>query len=226
MKKRYIIAIDGPAGSGKSITARLVANKLGFLYIDSGAIYRTLTLQALREGISLEDESELVRAVQRANIEVKSTRDGFFILLNGEDVSEKIRTPEVSAHVSVVSENPKIREIITKKQREIAQGRSVVVEGRDIGTVVFPEADLKIFMQASLKERAKRRSKELQMKYYHVNIDEIEREISMRDKIDSERNASPLRKAQDAIVLDTTNLSIDEQVDFIIKKIVRIQPAE
>jgi cytidylate kinase len=222
LKKRYIIAIDGPAGSGKSITARLVANKLGFLYIDSGAIYRTLTLQALREGISFDDEAALVRAVQRANIEVQSTRDRFFIFLNGEDVTEKIRAPEVSAQVSVVSENPKVRELITEKQREIARGRSVVVEGRDIGTVVFPEADLKIYMQASLKERAKRRFKELQRKDYPINIDEIENEISKRDRIDSERDASPLRKAQDAIVLDTTNLSIDEQVDFILKKIAEI----
>jgi len=218
LKKRFIIAIDGPAGSGKSTTARLVAKKLDFLYIDSGAIYRALTLQVLRKGIHFHDQNELVKLVQNTKIKVQSTDNVFFIFLNDEDVTQEIRTPEVTAHVSVVSESPKVRAVITEKQREIAKGRSVVLEGRDIGTVVFPEADLKIYLEASLKERAKRRFKELQIKGYDIKLEDVENEISKRDKIDSERVVSPLRKARDAIVLDTTHLSINEQVEFISKK--------
>lgn len=218
MKKRFIIAIDGPAGSGKSTTARLVAKKLDFLYIDSGAIYRALTLQVLRKGIHFHDQNELVKLVQNTKIKVQSTDNVFFIFLNDEDVTQEIRTPEVTTHVSVVSESPNVRAVITEKQREIAKGRSVVLEGRDIGTVVFPEADLKIYLEASLKERAKRRFKELQSKGYDGKLEDVENEISKRDKIDSERVVSPLRKARDAIVLDTTHLSINEQVEFISNK--------
>lgn len=218
MKKRFIIAIDGPAGSGKSTTARLVAKKLGFLYIDSGAIYRALTLQILRKGISIKDEKKLVQLMQNTHIEIQYKENGYGIFLNGEDVTHEIRSPEVTAYVSVVSEIPKVREVTTQTQRDLADDCSVVLEGRDIGTVVFPEANLKIFMEASLKERVKRRFKELQINGFNINLEDVENEIVKRDKIDSKRDTSPLRKAKDAIVLDTTHLDIDEQVDFIIKK--------
>ncbi|MFQ5864102.1 MAG: (d)CMP kinase [bacterium] len=219
MKKRFVITIDGPAGSGKSTTARLVAKRLGFLYIDSGALYRAFTLEVLNQGISVDDEEALVTLLGRTRFEIANSENGCKIFLNGKDVTNDIRSQEVTANVSIVSEYPKVREVITQKQREIADRHSVVLEGRDIGTVVFPDADLKFFMVASLRERAKRRFSELQSKGIKTKLDEVERDIVRRDKHDAERKISPLSKASDAILLDTTNMSIDEQVEYVVQKV-------
>ncbi|MFQ5824602.1 MAG: (d)CMP kinase [bacterium] len=221
MKKRFVIAIDGPAGSGKSTTARLVAKRLGFLYIDSGAMYRAFTLEALKKGISLNDEKALVTLLHFTKFDIANSEYECLIFLNGENVTHEIRSPKVTANVSVVSEYPKVREVITQKQREVADDHSVVLEGRDIGTVVFPDADLKIFMKASLKERAKRRFNELQINGIKTEQKDVEREIARRDKYDTKRQISPLRKASDAIILDTTNMSINQQVDFIVQKVLK-----
>lgn len=219
MKKRFVIAIDGPAGSGKSTTARLVAKRLGFLYIDSGALYRAFTLEVLNKGLCLDDERALVALLNRTRFDIANAEGGCKIFLNGREVTGDIRSPKVTAHVSIVSEYPEVRKVITQKQREIANDHSVVLEGRDIGTVVFPDADLKIFMVASLKERAKRRFRELRAKGIKTNLEDIERDITSRDKHDAERKLSPLSRASDAILLDTTHLSINEQVKYIVQKV-------
>jgi cytidylate kinase len=222
LKKRFVIAIDGPAGSGKSTTARLVAKRLGFMYIDSGALYRAFTLEALNKGISLDDEDALVVLLNRTKFDIENAENDCLVFLNGKDVTNDIRSQEVTAHVSVVSEYPKVREVITQKQREIADDHSVVVEGRDIGTVVFPDADLKIFMDASVKERARRRFEELRSKGIRTNLKDVEKDIVRRDKHDAEREISPLHKASDAILLDTTKMNINEQVEYIVQKVASI----
>ncbi|RMD89625.1 MAG: (d)CMP kinase [Calditrichaeota bacterium] len=217
MKRRFIIAIDGPAGSGKSTTAREVAKRLGFLYIDSGAIYRAITLEILKKGINIEDTQKVKQIVENTKIEVESSVHGFRLMVNGEDVTEAIRSPQVSAQVSLVSENAYVREMITQKQRDMADDLSVVVEGRDIGTVVFPDADLKIYMDASVEERAQRRFKELRAKGYEVTLKDIMQDITSRDARDSSRALSPLKKAEDAILIDTTHLNFEQQVDLIVQ---------
>lgn len=217
MKRRFIIAIDGPAGSGKSTTAREVAKRLGFLYIDSGAIYRAITLEILKKGINIEDTQKVKQIVENTKIEVESSAHGFRLMVNGEDVTEAIRSPQVSTQVSLVSENAYVREMITQKQRDMADDLSVVVEGRDIGTVVFPDADLKIYMDASVEERAQRRFKELRAKGYEVTLKDIMQDITSRDARDSSRALSPLKKAEDAILIDTTHLNFEKQVDLIVQ---------
>lgn len=218
MKKRIVIAIDGPAGSGKSTIARLVAKNLNILYIDSGAIYRAYTLQCLREGIKLEDEESLSIFLERLAVNLESGETGTEIFIESENVSKEIRSAEVTANVSSISENRSIREIVTRKLREAAEHRSVVMDGRDIGTVVFPDAQLKIFLTASLEERARRRMNDFKSAGVKTDLEKIKRDIQARDKHDTERKLAPLLKPDDAILFDTTNLTIDECVDFIAKK--------
>ncbi len=216
--KKIIIAIDGPAGSGKSTTARLVAQKLGYIYIDTGAMYRALTLKVIELGIDPNDESSIIKVAENTKIELLYENGNLKVILDGKDVSEKIRSPEVTSLVSIVSAHPKLRDIMVKKQRELGRNGGVVMDGRDIGTVVFPDADLKIFMTADVRERAKRRQKELKAQGFDVEIEKLIKEIEERDKFDSTREIGPLKKADDAIEIDTTNLTIDEQVELVLKK--------
>ncbi len=219
--KGIIIALDGPAGSGKSTTARRVAEELGYIYIDTGAMYRAITLAALREERSLTN-SDLAPIVQEYRLELTTSPDGQRTILGREDVTNEIRSPEVTKLVSAVSALPSVREAMTKRQREMGQNGGVVMDGRDIGTVVFPEAELKIFLIASLEERAKRRLAELagagsgKKADERMTLEEMCHQIGERDKQDTERLVSPLRKAFDAIEIDTSQLSIDEQTERIL----------
>lgn len=216
--KRIIIVIDGPAGSGKSTTARLVAQKLGYIYIDTGAMYRALTLKVINSGIDPNDEKSVAQLAENTRIELLYENGNLKVMLDGNDVTEKIRTPEVTSFVSIVSAHPKVREAMVKKQQELGKDGGVVMDGRDIGTVVFPNAHLKIFMTADIKERARRRQKELEAQGFKIDLEKLIYEIEERDKFDSSREVGPLKKADDAIEIDTTNLTIDEQVDFVLKK--------
>ena len=216
--KRVVVAIDGPAGSGKSTLAKRVAAKLGYLYIDTGAMYRAVGLWALRAGIPLDDMHRLEQLAANARIELESNPDR--VRLEGEDVTEAIRTPEVSDAASKASAVPGVRRALVAKQREIGAETSMVMEGRDIGTVVFPEAEVKIFLDANPTIRAERRLKQLAEKGKHPTPGEVRQEIDDRDRRDRNRADSPLCQAPDAVFLDTTNLSIDE-VEAAILKIVR-----
>jgi cytidylate kinase len=216
--RKIIIAIDGPAGSGKSTTARLVAQKLGYTYIDTGAMYRALTLKVIESNIDPNDEDSIVKLAENTRIDLIYENGNLKVILDNRDVSDKIRTPEVTSLVSVVSAHPKVRDIMVKKQRELGKDGGVVIDGRDIGTVVFPNADLKIFMTADVKERAKRRQKELKTQGFEIEIEKLIKEIEERDEFDSNREISPLKKADDAIEIDTTNLTIEEQVELVLKK--------
>ena len=209
-----IIALDGPAGSGKSTTARMVAEKLGYIYIDTGAMYRAVTLAAVRKNIPLE-ENELSALVSSLSVTLEQSPNGQRTLLDGQDVSAEIRLPEVTKHVSRVSASAAVREAMVSAQRQIGSLGGVVMDGRDIGTVVFPQAQLKVFMTASIDERAKRRASELQRKGIDTSAEIIAVEIEERDRYDSNREISPLRQAQDARLLDTSSLLPEEQAEII-----------
>lgn len=206
------IAIDGPAGSGKSTVARRVAEKLGLLYLDSGAMYRAVTLLAIQEELEA-DNSELINLVKACHIEF--TDNGRTILLNAEDVSIQIRTPAVNKLVADVAKIPEIRHEIVKHQQRIGGEGSIIAEGRDLTTVVFPNADFKFYLDASVTERAKRRLAELQAQNVDATLAAVEAEIRERDEKDTTREHSPLRTADDAIIVNTTHKTIDEVVDFI-----------
>jgi CMP/dCMP kinase len=222
MSKGLIIAIDGPAGSGKSTSAKLIAKKLGYLYIDTGAMYRAITFHAL-ENESIGDESRIVELARNCKIELNYLDGEVIVRLNGRNISDEIRSAVVNSHVSDVSKISNVRKLLVEKQREIgAKGSGVVMEGRDIGTVVFPNADVKIFLTAALDTRADRRANEYLEKGSNVLVDDIKNNLSNRDKIDSSRNDSPLIKASDAIEVDTTNVTVDEQVDLILDVIKRV----
>jgi cytidylate kinase len=217
-RKKITIAIDGPAASGKSTTAKLVAQKLGYLHIDTGAMYRALTLKALEKKLDLSDQEKIVSLAQTSTIRLEGGNPTTKVYLDGTDVTDKIRTPQVNRSVSTVSSYQGVREVMVREQQRIAVHGGVVLEGRDIGTVVLPLAELKIFMIAGVHERAKRRKKDLAL--WGIEAEEMEmiKEIETRDRKDSTRDISPLRKAADAIELDTSNLTIEEQVDFIVAR--------
>lgn len=215
-----IVAIDGPAGSGKSTTAKRVAEALGWLYLDTGAMYRTIGLAFLDRAAPFTDEvaAELLADL---DLDLRMGTEGLQACLNDEDVTDRIRTPEASEAASRVSAFPAVRERLVEEQRRIARehtadGRGVVMEGRDIGTVVAPDAEVKVYMVANPEERAERRHRELVARGEHVTLDEVADEIAGRDARDSTREASPLRQAADAVTLDTTGLSIDEQVERVV----------
>jgi cytidylate kinase len=219
MSKGLIIAIDGPAGSGKSTSAKLIAKKLGYLYIDTGAMYRAITFLASENG-AIKDEAKIIELARKSKIELKYNNGEIVVMLNDRDISEEIRSSQVNASVSDVSKISAVRKLLVEKQREMGEkGQGIVMEGRDIGTVVFPEADVKIFLTASLDIRANRRVKEYAEKGSEVVIEEIKNNLSSRDKIDSSRNDSPLTKAPDAIAIDTTSITIDEQVNLILEQV-------
>lgn len=213
----YNIAIDGPAGAGKSTVARIVANKLNYLYIDSGAMYRALTWRLLKDSICFEDEAKLTSELENINVEFRLDNAGESrVFCNGEDVTEEIRKPEVSRNVSEVAAKKPVRSRMVWLQREMAQRGRVVMDGRDIGTVVMPETSNKFYLTADVLERARRRFLELRLKGHVTTLSEVQREIELRDKIDSEREVGPLRKAADAICIDTTGLCPEEVAEIII----------
>jgi len=219
MSKNLIIAIDGPAGSGKSTTAKIVAQKLDFLYIDTGAMYRAMTYLALRNNI-LDDEKKVVELADRCEIELNFINGVTQVKVNGENLTDYIRTIDVNKNVSKISKIEGLRKILVKKQREMAtKGNGVVMEGRDIGTVVFPEADVKVFLTAIIDERARRRAKEYAENGKHVPLNEIKSNLQYRDITDSNREASPLVKAEDAVLVDTSDVSIEEQVEMILDEV-------
>ena len=217
--KKLVIAIDGPAASGKSTTSKLVAECLGYLYIDTGAMYRAITLKILRNKIRPEEAEIIGELAERTSVRLEKADNGIKVFLDGEDVSKEIRTQEVTRAVSAVSAIEKVRTVMVREQRKVGELGGVVVDGRDIGTVVFPNADIKIFMIANVEERARRRQKELKHAGVTVDLSKLIEEIAVRDNKDSGRDISPLRKADDAIALDTTDLTIEEQVDFIVKNV-------
>ena len=216
--KKLVIAIDGPAASGKSTSARLVARALNYLYVDTGAMYRAVTLKVLRRGIDPEDELRVGEVARLARIDLKTGLEGLGVFLDEEDVTEEIRSADVTRSVSAVSRIRGVREAMVRLQRNIGSIGGVVLEGRDIGTIVFPNADLKIFMVATLDVRVRRRLDELCASGMQVQPDVLREEIKRRDELDSTRDESPLMRAADAIELDTSRLTIDEQVEFVIKK--------
>ncbi|MDA3844219.1 MAG: (d)CMP kinase [Candidatus Kapabacteria bacterium] len=217
------IAVDGPAGSGKTTTAKIVAENLGYVYIDTGAMYRAVTLKAMRDAVKFDDAS-LAEMMQSTEIELRTSDRGQRTILNGEDVSEDIRLPEVTKNVSPVSAVGCVREKLVAMQRELGRAGAVVMDGRDIGTEVFPNAELKIFLVASVEARAERRTLELSRSGIEFSVEEIKKQITDRDHYDSTRKISPLRKASDAVEIDTSDMTIEEQAIIIIdaaRKIIK-----
>ncbi|MBN1397136.1 MAG: (d)CMP kinase [Bacteroidetes bacterium] len=214
-KKKITIAIDGPAASGKSTTAKLVAGKLGYLHIDTGAMYRALTLKVIENNLDPSDEAKVVALARACNIRLEGENSTTKVLLDGVNITDRIRTPDVNKAVSTVSSYRGVRDVMVREQQRISAGGGVVLEGRDIGTVVLPFADLKIFMVASVEERVRRRKKDLALSGIDADEAELVKEIEARDRKDSTRDISPLKKASDAVELDTSDLTIGEQVDFI-----------
>jgi len=224
--KKICIAIDGPAGSGKSTTARMVAERLGYLHLDTGAMYRAVTLHALQQHIDLLDNDKLVTVTQNSQIHFENNGSTQRVFLNGADVTEAIRTPQVTNSIGPVAANPQVRAILVEKQQEVMRHGGVVAEGRDIGTVVCPQAELKIFMMASIAERARRRYKEMQEKGIKVDMQTLIKDMEQRDSQDTDRKVNPLKKAGDAILLDNSQMSVAEQVDFVIHKVQEILAAD
>ncbi len=214
-----IIAIDGPAASGKSTTARLVARKLGITYLDTGAMYRSVTLALLQRGIAFSDIPAINDLISSLSLDLFSEKGVTEVRMDGKDVSDAIRSTEVTENVSAVSAIHEVRLAMVNLQQRIGQQSDCVVEGRDIGTVVFPAADYKFFLVADSRTRALRRQKDLELLGESKSLEELIEEIEIRDKKDSSREHSPLQKADDAIELDTSSLTIDEQVAFIVQTI-------
>lgn len=210
-----IVAVDGPAGSGKGTVTKRIEQELGFLNLDTGATYRCVALEVLRRGISLNDEREIIKVANEIKIEINNKGEKDIILLNGEDVSKEIRTNDVTQIVSQVSSIIPVREKMVEVQRNLAKGKNVIVEGRDIGTVVFPNADIKIYLDASEEVRAKRRYEENKQNGIDTTYEEVLENVRMRDYNDMHKKFGALKKADDAILVDSTNLSIDEVVNKI-----------
>ncbi len=221
MVRPSIIAIDGPGASGKSSVGHLLAKRLGYRFLDTGAMYRALAWLALQGNVSLEDEEGLAKLAATTKIELSSPTiaDGrlYSVLVDGQDITWQIREPAVDATVSLVAKHPQVREAIVEKQRRMASDGYIVVEGRDIGTVVFPNADLKVYLTASAEERGRRRQRQLGEKGGQEEYDTIMRSLRMRDDIDSQRDASPLRPAVDARIINTDELDIEGVVDEMMR---------
>jgi CMP/dCMP kinase len=223
MSRKPVIAIDGPAASGKSTTARLVAQRLGYLYIDTGAMYRAAGLKALRLGIPISDRVAVNAMMEQTEISQKAGQQGPVTFLDGADVSGMIRSPEVSQAASDISAISEVRQRLVKLQQQMGRAGGVVMEGRDITTVVFPTAEVKVFMKASIQERAKRRRAELEAKGTTMNLKELEKQIECRDQQDSQRDDSPLTCTPDSLVIDTSKLTVDQQVEMVIARAEKIQ---
>ncbi|UJF36206.1 (d)CMP kinase [Paenibacillus hexagrammi] len=215
--EKFNIAIDGPAGAGKSTIARLVAGALGFVYVDTGAMYRAVTWKVQQEGLSPHQESEVIALARRMRIELIPRPEGQQVLVDGIDVTKDIRTTAITDHVSQIASIGDIRQLLVAMQKQMAASKGIVMDGRDIGTHVLPDAEIKIFLTASVKERAERRFKEMQDSgNSEMTLSQLEQDIARRDQLDQEREISPLRKAQDAILMDSTSMTIDEVVDQIL----------
>lgn len=218
MNGHYAIAIDGPSGAGKSTIARAAAKRFGFIYVDTGAIYRTVGLAAYRGGIDRRDASAVEALLPQLEIAMRYTDAGEqHMYLNGEDVTALIREPEISICASDVAALPAVRAFLMELQRRMARENSVIMDGRDIGTVVLPDAEVKIFLTASAEARARRRLLELEQKGMKRSFDEVLRDIKYRDEQDSHRAAAPLKKAEDAIAVDTSELNFDESLELVVK---------
>lgn len=212
-----IIAIDGPSASGKSTTAKLVAQRLGYTYIDTGAMYRAVTLATLRSGVDPADSPVVEKLARNLTIRFARNDDGSLrTLLDGEDVSAPIRAPDVTALVSLVSSYSGVRQAMVELQRAMSREEGVVLDGRDIGTVVFPNADVKIFMVADIKARASRRKEDMATLGEELPVDTIAEDLERRDYLDSHREVSPLRKADDAVEIDTSGVTIEDQVEQVL----------
>jgi len=219
MFRRFIVAIDGPAGSGKSTSAKLVAQRLNFLYIDTGAMYRAITFLAIKNNI-LNDHEEITMLANSCEMKMEFIEGNTKIQVDGVDLTAEIRSPEVNSHVSEVSKIVGVRAALVKKQRDmVTENEGVVMEGRDIGTVVFPDADVKIYLTATIDERSHRRAKEFAEQGKSIPVEAVRDNLVQRDKIDSTRAVSPLSKAQDAIEVDTSNTTIEEQVEIILRHV-------
>jgi cytidylate kinase len=214
-----VIAVDGPAGSGKSTVSKTVASRLGLLYIDTGAMYRALTLKAMQRGMDFEDESALVSLAASTRIDLEDQGGKLKVFLDGEDVSGLIRTPELTANVKYIARIPGVRGEMVKLQRAIGEAHGAVLEGRDIGTVVFPDADYKFYLDASVEERARRRFRELSALGEKVHLAAIKKDVIERDESDMKRSVGALKKATDAVFIDTTDLSVDKVVEKVLSYI-------
>lgn len=216
LSRRLTIAIDGPAGAGKSTVAKKVADRLGYLYIDTGAMYRALTLKALQAQVDLDDDAALGRLAEVTRIELQRGEQGNRVFLDGVEVTEAIRSPEVTRNVSRVSAAAEVRRPIVELQRQLAAGGGVVVDGRDIASHVLPNAECKFFVTASLQERARRRQADLAARGYEASLEELAAEIERRDTYDSNRAVAPLTRVPDAHLVDTTGLTIEQVIDLIL----------
>ena len=221
MNNKFVIAIDGPAASGKSTKAKQLAKKLKYIYIDTGAMYRASGLCTLLQNISLDDEAALKKMLDKISIKIEYAEEGNRIYLNGEDVSERIREADITKLSSQIAVIGMVREKMVELQRKMGEDGGVIMDGRDIGTVVFPNADFKFFMIANVRTRALRRWKEVKGNGENIPLEEIEEELIWRDKNDTTREISPLKQAEDAILIDTSGMTIEEQVDMIYSVIKR-----
>lgn len=226
MGKKISIAIDGPAAAGKSTVAKIIAEKLSYIYIDTGAMYRALTYKALNNNINLEDEESLISILKETSIDLFASENGQLIFLDDVNVTNEIRSSDVTNSVSAVAKHRLVREEMVHRQQNFAKSGGVVMDGRDIGTHVMPQAEVKIFLLASVEERAIRRHTENKQKGYPSNLEVLKEEIAQRDKMDSEREVAPLKKADDAVQIDTTSLTIEDVVNRILnivhERIVRL----
>lgn len=222
MSKNLIVAIDGPAGSGKSTSAKLVAQKLGYLYIDTGAMYRAVTFLSIKK--KLNSDKEITELAESVNIKLKFDNGFTEVIVDDTDITDELRSYEVNKKVSDVSKIEGVRKALVKKQREYAsRNKGIVMEGRDIGTVVFPNADVKIFLTATLDQRVERRAKEYESKGIDIAVENIKENLIRRDRIDSTRDVSPLVKADDAVEIDTSSVTIQEQVDLILQEVKKTE---
>lgn len=213
----YVVAVDGASGTGKGTVTRIVAERLGLITIDTGALYRCVTLEALDNNISFEDVEKIRNLTKNLNVDLRVEGDKQLVFLNGKDVSIEIRTPRVTSNVSTIAAIKEVREEMTHIQRRLAKGKNIIMEGRDIGTTIFPNADVKIFLECSAEERAKRRVKQNAENGINTSYEEVLESIKKRDEIDSTREVSPLRKAEDAIVVSTDNCKDKEGGEKVYK---------
>ena len=215
------IAIDGPSGAGKSSVSKEVARKLGIIYVDTGALYRTIGYYIKQKNILPDDRQAVIAELPNVNLEIKYSDKGQSVYLNGKDLGDAIRQPEISMYASAVSAIPEVRTFLLDTQRDIARNNSVIMDGRDIGTVILPDADVKIFLTASLENRAQRRYDELSVKGISVNFDDVLREMAERDSNDAGREVAPAVAADDAILLDNTGFTVDQSVNAVLQIVNR-----